>query len=78
MDLPFGEQTYSANDTQNSRRIIRLLAGFSSFRAGLRGLLGRPAIVPKLNAELRHDVGLGPDQYPNAPIWGHGRIMWWP
>ena len=53
-------------------------AGLMSIPARIQALLEQPATLLRLNGETRRDIGLLPDEYPNAPLWGHGKIMWWP
>ena len=66
-----------------STRTPALIRGVMHFLALARRLRPRGMISPMTQsgrfsaADLR-DVGLSADQIRQAPIWGHGGIMWRP
>jgi hypothetical protein len=53
-----------------------------TWRAAMRRLVRVVASGPvgdsRLSAHMLNDIGLLPEQSPDAPIWGHGGIMWRP
>lgn len=68
---------YASTDDQAHHYAWRL-SELVNIATRILALLERPTVVPRLNAETCRDIGLSPDEYQNAPLWGHGKIMWWP
>ncbi|MCC6720373.1 MAG: hypothetical protein IT555_21050 [Acetobacteraceae bacterium] len=54
------------------------LDGLSCLVACARSVRLRVAGNARLDRRMLNDIGLLPEQSPDAPIWGRGGVMWRP